>query len=110
MQKEYLNAAAGSAVVSSVSDNKLPVPVSKVSPDVIECEAVPIGAPPRRTAPPERRPRNLLWLIPVGIVLFLLFKLIAIVAIAVLILFALPRFVPGGVKTMFRSMFTRGPK
>lgn len=93
-----------SAPMSSESPSP---PVRKRAPrtEVIECEAVPLE--PHRPGTRQQRSSKLLWLIPVCIIAFLLFKILAIFAIALLVLFALPRLLPGGVLATIKQFFGR---
>ncbi len=75
--------------------------------EIIECEAVPLETARTRRPVVERRSFNLIWLIPVAIVLFLMFKVIAVFLIAILVLFALPKLLPGGFSAVMKALIPK---
>ena len=91
-----------------VSEKQQPVQKRRERAEVIECDAVPLERPRPRVQ--ERRSFNLLWLIPIAIIGILVFKVLAIIAIVALIVFALPRLLPGGLSGLLRHLMPGNKK
>ena len=84
-----------------MSESRLPMSESR--PEVIEVTAVPLERPrPRR---PEKRSMNLFGIVVLAIVLFMVFKFLIIAAILLMLVFALPRAVPGGLGRLLQRDF-----